>query len=559
MSSKASGASLNSAQPSDIEFLSDFFTKLSALLKGKWAGALPVSWRGLFTVKLVLSEILGEGNNTQQEPHQNWELDSDTEDETWVQDWGIQELLAWLTATSSASSESSLANITFPETAETDLPREPEECNRPNLIPSLPTELVYAIFESVCSPRSLALFSPLILSHVDSHFRSIALGMPSLWSTIDDLIPLEIAKLYLERSENLPLDIRIGSESGATQQDISRLNGFFLYLEPHAHRVKALKVVAMNLNILFHLERLVDYEFPFGGLERLEYGRCFGPYRGESDRPLWLHEPSSLRELHLWSCPLDRWINGFPTALRRFQLTALAVSFDVLMAALESSPGLSALVLDDCNLLGNGEKVVDAGSLIKLQFTRIDSGQIDRFAGLIRTPALAALSVVAKSDTSNVGSTNHHDFLVNLVRGSKEILSIEICDYDFAENEWSSIFEHLPSLTQLRVRASYSSDDDLRALTTADILPNLTSITLDNELRLTTRLVEQIARTHPKLESIALRGWDPSNVSPESITAISELVKTLFIETFRASPEEGCDEETESNSSDDSSTEGSWL
>ncbi|KAG9044839.1 hypothetical protein FS837_007421 [Tulasnella sp. UAMH 9824] len=89
MSRRASGARLGSAQ-----FLSDFLTNLSALLVGKsWS-----LWRGLITVKLVLSEILEEGNNTQPEPHtsQHWELDSDTEDETWVKEWAVQELFAWM-------------------------------------------------------------------------------------------------------------------------------------------------------------------------------------------------------------------------------------------------------------------------------------------------------------------------------------------------------------------------------------------------------------------------------------------------------------------------------
>ncbi|KAG9044840.1 hypothetical protein FS837_007422 [Tulasnella sp. UAMH 9824] len=378
-----------------------------------------------------------------------------------------------------------------------------------------------------------ALLFPLTLSHVDSHFRSIALGMSTLWSTIDDITPLEIAKLFLERSESAPLYIRTGSEPSATfEQDINRLNGFFLYLEPHAHRVKALKVVAINFNILLHLEMLVDYKFPFTGLERLEYGRYFSPYRGESDHALWSHKPSSLGELHLRSCPLDRWIHGFPTALRRLQLTAAPVSFDVLMAVLECSPGLSVLVLDDCNLLSNGEKVVDAGSLVKLQFTRIDSGQM----------AYSYPSPYRLVSYRNIEYKQRREYKPGL-----------------PENEWSMIFEHLPSLTQLRVRASYSSDDNRRALTTIGILPNLTSITLDHELRLTTRLVEQMARTHPQLESVVFRGWDPSNVPPESIAAISELVKTLFIETFRVSPEGERDEETDNKSSYDSGSEGSWL
>lgn len=129
--------------------------------------------------------------------------------------------------------------------------------------------------------------------------------------------------------------------------------------------------------------------------------------------------------------------------------------------------------------------------------------QVVRFADCIHTPALAFLSVVAPW-----GKTNGN-YLADLVKNRNEILSIEICEYDLTANDWLEIFNHLPSLTHLRIRASNSSDEDLQALTATQTLSNLASITLDNELRLTTLLVEHMARTHARLESIVLRGWDP--------------------------------------------------
>ncbi|KAG8901505.1 hypothetical protein FRC00_006727 [Tulasnella sp. 408] len=573
-----SGARLHSAQPGDIEFLSGFFIDLSTALVGKETGNL--DWRGLCTVRCVLAEILDHWN-TQEEPNTSQrEPDSDAEDETWGKDWEVQELLAWMlseacaanlpeashhivellqqrrNATLIALSELPSDAVKAPQAAaETTVSNGHKERYQPNSISLIPTEIFCKIFESACSPRSLSLFSPLILSHVNSHFRSIVVDMPSLWSTIDDILPRPIVKLYLERSEGAPLDIRIESRSYvfiALQDSI--LHQLFQYLEPHAHRVKTLKLITKSHGVIADMDKLMACKISFGGLEKLEFGRCWGYSVNDPDYTFRWHHPSSLRELHLSRCPLDLWFDTFTTSLRRLQLTEVMISLEDLVTALERSPNLSVLVIDGCHLLGSAGRVVEARSLEELHFIEKRTMQVARFADCIYTPALGFLSVVAPW-----GRTNGN-FLVDLVENRNEILSIEICDYDLTANYWLEIFNYLPNLTHLRIRASNLSDQNLKALTTSQSLPNLASITLDNELRLTTLLVEQMARTHPKLESIVLRGWDPSNVSTKSLAAISEVVKYLFVETIIKSPEEECDKETEAgDSSDDSSTDGSWL
>ncbi|KAG8931824.1 hypothetical protein FRC00_000605 [Tulasnella sp. 408] len=451
------------------------------------------------------------------------------------------------------SSGSITANAGPPKPSrQTVVRREPKRRRLTNSISLLPTELLCKIFEYVCSPHSLAPFSPLTLSHVDSSFRSIVLDTPSLWSTIDDNFPPPIAKLYLERSLPAPLDIRVGS-SGSSAVENGKVDQLFQYLKPHAHRVKALKIVMTGWEPIIRMEELMNGDIRFNGLEKLEFGCCENWH--PTARPLMfeLDEPDSLRELHLWGYELNQWVDRFPTALRLLHLTDAVVRFEELLVALAHSPGLGVLVLDDCNLLEDAEIFMTAGGLVELRFIMIDPGQMDRFVSFIKMPALTSLSVAA--NTAPVSN----DFLVNLLKSSKEILSVEICDYGLTADDWLSIFKHLANLTHLRVRASYSADEDLQALTMTQTLPNLTSITLDNELRLTTLFVEQVARAHPKLESVVLRGWDPSNVSADSLAAISKLVKNILVETFRRSPEEDCEEETESDTSDDFSMDDLWL
>ncbi|KAG8895530.1 hypothetical protein FRC01_012323, partial [Tulasnella sp. 417] len=389
---------------------------------------------------------------------------------------------------------------------------------------------------------------------VNSHFRSMALDVPLLWSTIDDKLPLPITKLYLERSIDAPLDIRIGS-NGPPAVENGKMAQLFQYLEPHAHRVKALKIVAGDWEPVIRFEKLMDSGISFVGLEKFEFGRCQGCYAEDRGLPFKLAEPNSLRELHLWGYELDQWIDTFPAALRRLHLSRVSVRMDPLMDVLVESPGLGVLVFEECKLSEDEETMIVAESLAELQFIMMDPEHMDRFASHIETPALTSLSVAASFGTC----PGDNEFLVNLVESSEKILSVEICDYDLTANDWSAVFSYLPNLTHLRVRASYASDEDLQALTIAQTLPNLTSITLDNELRLTTRFVEQVAQVHPKLNSIVLRGWDPSNVSEESLVVISKLCRNILVETFKRSSEDECDEEAESDTSDDLSTEGSWL
>ncbi|KIO26976.1 hypothetical protein M407DRAFT_7551 [Tulasnella calospora MUT 4182] len=92
-STTASGTRLNSAEPSDIEFLDSFFTDLSPILMGQMVNP---ELRGLHSAGCILSEALGYLDVHEEPPtSEQLELDSDPKDGTWVKDWDVQELLEW--------------------------------------------------------------------------------------------------------------------------------------------------------------------------------------------------------------------------------------------------------------------------------------------------------------------------------------------------------------------------------------------------------------------------------------------------------------------------------
>ncbi|KIO26961.1 hypothetical protein M407DRAFT_243520 [Tulasnella calospora MUT 4182] len=127
---------------------------------------------------------------------------------------------------------------------------------------------------------------------------------------------------------------------------------------------------------------------------------------------------------------------------------------------------------------------------------------------------------------------------------------------------WSSILEQLPYLKSFRAVACDLTDENLQTLTLWHVLPRLTKLNLDNELQLSTSFIEQVVWTHPELESVSLRGWNPSNISIQSLESIKQRVQHLYVETLRNTPEDIGQSETDSESDHsgwDSESDGEWL
>ncbi|KAJ7693891.1 hypothetical protein B0H17DRAFT_1199573 [Mycena rosella] len=114
---------------------------------------------------------------------------------------------------------------------------------------TLPPEITSEIFVQ-CPPdrRMLDVVNPteapLLLTHVCSAWRNIAVSTPALWSTLEisatRIAPYfsEIAKIWLQRSGQRPLSVRI---SGYVSQ-IERLDEFLKAFGQHSGRMRTLKL-----------------------------------------------------------------------------------------------------------------------------------------------------------------------------------------------------------------------------------------------------------------------------------------------------------------------------
>jgi len=85
----------------------------------------------------------------------------------------------------------------------------------PRPIDTIPTELLMIIFEEYCETARSAdeplCLPELLLTQVCRYWKSIAVGLPSLWTklAITSVIPFTIVSTYLERAQHLPLDLEV--------------------------------------------------------------------------------------------------------------------------------------------------------------------------------------------------------------------------------------------------------------------------------------------------------------------------------------------------------------
>ncbi|KAG8900382.1 hypothetical protein FRC01_010160 [Tulasnella sp. 417] len=253
-----------------------------------------------------------------------------------------------------------------------------------------------------------------------------------------------------------------------------------------------------------------------------------------------------LQDLSIQGYPSNGWLgkwDPFPPGLRRLKVSKGGkIPISTLLKALGGLPNLHVLNLDHCSLeqppVLQQTDGITMTNIEELEVTRMLTDDIRALISQVHTPNLTSLSITYPVDRG----LNIAKILIPFTKAHPELRSLQIRECTIAKNEWSSILQNVASLNHLAIRASDLRDEDLRGLALGflPIVPNMTHLTLENELRLTTSLVEQVVRTHPQVVSVILRGWNASNVSQANVSAISRLVSHVEIQTFGNPEDEDC-------------------
>ncbi|KAG8968254.1 hypothetical protein FRC05_001635 [Tulasnella sp. 425] len=591
-------AKLRSSDSADIELLTAIFHDLKTDRDDNLTCG--PAFMGILGVQHVLSEVLGlpiasspeaSGQESELDPGSQSFQDSgsDVDDETWSGEWDPESLYRWILdeirilepGSVTPRCEDILRRLEERLALSSDVGALPdvlssltddgnpsvglEEGDLDTAVPSncpisfLPLELLRHIFHFAHSHRS-QIRLPVTLSHVNSYFRSVTLGMGSLWTTIDDLLPIPIVKLYVARSGEEPLHFRMGPDRLAHLSPLRRDQHLDI-LSKESKRTRAIELYGFDSSVFSIWEELLDErKADFSSLVKLELV-VSSRSRGMTQNaicPAWRCFPS-LQDLWIQECRsrARTLLSPFPPSLRRLNLRR--IGFEDLSKALQGLLNLNALSLDTCSFDFSEFQMRNRGGipmtcLENLEVARMNMEDIMGLASHLDTPNLSSFSITCPFDVD----LHLADFLIPFTKAHPRLCSLVVQEGKMTSEAWSSVLENSVHLNHLVIRASDLCDDDLHALGTATTAPNVTHLTLENELRLTTSVVEQVVRTHPHLVSVILRGWDSSNVSKEKAEAIAQLVPHVRIEGI-GKLRDGCEGDggNEEDDWDDSYSEGS--
>ncbi|KIO26965.1 hypothetical protein M407DRAFT_23790 [Tulasnella calospora MUT 4182] len=339
----------------------------------------------------------------------------------------------------------------------------------------LPVEILQHIFRLAALPH-LWIRAPLVLSFVNSHFRTIVLDTPSLWTAVDNTLPLPILQLYIARSRNEPLDVLTKADSTWSKEDILGP------LNVESTRIKHMAVVGSHPDFLSDWARQIDRDdegFMFTSLTKLAL-RVINGTRDRTFCPTWVNFPS-LRELWIQGCWCRGWVgpgDPFPPTLQRLRLSKVSpVCLVVLINALDGVLGLVDLVMEDFALDPDELSVPETRSRVTLDFleelgfVNFSIADINIISRYVSTPNLSTLSITSSGPSDGIA-----DFLLPFSDHHPHLSSLCILGFNLELGGLKHALHNLINLTHLRICAFGLTDDDLALLKEGTLFPRLTVV-----------------------------------------------------------------------------------
>lgn len=241
-----------------------------------------------------------------------------------------------------------------------------------DLPPEVLTHIFHHVVWSTTSPDNVLLWR-LWLTWVCRHWRAVALSDPTLWNSIlfRTLFNFEIPFLWLERTANAPLDIRI-NDTSEKPISLTQMQNLLIRLFHKISNIRTIIIVVQDWDpILVVLDafRVVQEKRLPMILERFEMYRCGPSYvqLGSGYEPSFYRTPiplfggaaiPSLNYLTLSGLHID-WAHSVLTNLTTLDLRQIALekspTISQFRALLTNSPVLHKLFLDGAGPTWSGE------------------------------------------------------------------------------------------------------------------------------------------------------------------------------------------------------------
>lgn len=250
-----------------------------------------------------------------------------------------------------------------------------------------------------------------------------------------------------------------------------------------------------------------------------------------------------------------RWLHLVPNTIPPFnRITTLEVhgrmtsSFTDFLKVLSQMTTLEELLLFDIrDYLGPSLSESSSDSdlktlptdplkLSKITLKRVNQEDLDQLFAIINPKYINALFLSTIFPRVNDPTDGDLPSIVNQCVHLRK-LRVEDC----LDADWIQMFRSLPELADLHIASCMIEDIDLKPLAGPPedtSCRELTNITIDNELALTTTVIREIVEARVSsskpVSSIVLRGWDADSVGEEDVIVIRTNIPNFVLGTFDA-------------------------
>ncbi|KDQ63921.1 hypothetical protein JAAARDRAFT_187319 [Jaapia argillacea MUCL 33604] len=286
---------------------------------------------------------------------------------------------------------------------------------------SIPNELLLVIFEFVVAEPSTKndFHIPIRLSQVSTHWRTLALHNPSLWTNVHLNLSYQttffLASRFLDRSNLLPVHIIITATVPFDRLLVERSISF---VRDQLPRCRSLTISSPYVGYITRLTTLVS--FPAPKLQNLEIDYCSGHERVQFLRIDYANgmSPPPLRRVRLTAVVLP-WEGPSLSNLTTFEIGGLgkqAYTVSQLRCFFANNPCLDTLIIGSQLLAAEDvHPKVEIPSLRSLKLTRCTRYETPiQFAISLSTPGLTSLVII--NDPRQPGDGGWSGF-VNYVKG----------------------------------------------------------------------------------------------------------------------------------------------
>ncbi|KAH8118774.1 hypothetical protein DFH11DRAFT_1569237 [Phellopilus nigrolimitatus] len=365
-----------------------------------------------------------------------------------------------------------------------------------NGIESLPNEVLAIIAEYSCYHDSR---ESVRLSHICRRFRTLALDIPALWTSVSPTDILDETKAFLERSKFAGLHIRFSRKAGQVFHE-SFHHEFLAAILPHAHRWH-------SFSLYLQYDAAGEEILCFLKFMSITCGRLELPTLKElsiqcdehlfEDRPA-LRTADDLRFYENWIMPNIQFLKVYSFLPRPIfvqpSLRSLRVELEseyddvawdlgLLLMLLSTFTALEDLTLSFRNAIFVSAPGIPRPDIVLESLRTLDLYVLSENPDLnpvrlimakIRAPNLNKL--VAATEIHQWADANEwlHTLLYNGVNDFMRLthLDLQVNRYYHETCEFETVFQRLPNLAHLSIEASDDPDRVLRLWSTHRLAPD---------------------------------------------------------------------------------------